>query len=323
MFKAFYASRKWALWAYGGGALLLISLIAQVQMTVLINEWYQGFYDILQNAKTTSVDRFWEEIVNFCEIAFPYVLLATATSYLTRLYSFRWREAITFDYIPKWRNVASEIEGASQRIQEDAQKFAMLVETLGLQIARALMTLIAFIPILWTLSSHITFGPFADIKGSLVWAALVIALGGMAASWFIGWYLPGLEYNNQKVEAAFRKELVYGEDDKVQYSLFETLVSLFVGIRVNYHRLYLHYGYFDIWLNTYSQAMVIIPFVIVGPGLFLAGGLTLGLMMRIINAFGEVRESLNVLIVNWTKITELRSVYKRLREFETNLRLKG
>jgi len=318
MFKVFFASRKWALWAYGGGLLLLTSLVAQVQMTVLINEWYEGFYNLLQEASKRNVEELWELIIQFCKIAFPYVLLATATSYLTRLYAFRWREAITFDYIPKWRNVIHEVEGASQRIQEDAQKFASLVETLGLQVAKAMITLIAFIPVLWMLSKHITFGPMANSPGSLVWLAIALSVGGMVVSWFVGWQLPGLEYNNQKVEAAFRKELVYGEDDKVNYSHAETLFSLFTGIRFNYHRLFLHYGYFDIWLNLYGQLMVILPYVVIAPGLFTAG-ITLGLMMRMVNAFREVRQSLMVLIDNWTRITELRSVYKRLREFERNI----
>ena len=30
--------------------------------------------------------------------------------------------------------------------------------------------------------------------------------------------LPNLEYNNQKAEAAFRKELVLGEDDRENYA---------------------------------------------------------------------------------------------------------
>ena len=318
MFKAFFASRRWALWAYGGVTLLLASLIAQVQMTVFINEWYEGFYNLLQNAPQRSLDEFWTLMLNFCKIAFPYVLLATLTNYITRIFAFRWREAITFDYIPKWRNVTHDVEGASQRLQEDTQKFASLVESLGLQIARAIITLIAFTPVLWALSKHITFGLLANIPGSLVWLALTIAVGGMVISWFVGWWLPGLEYNNQKVEAAFRKELVYGEDDKHKYSQVETLVSLFTGIRFNYHRLYLHYGYFDVWLNLYNQLLIILPYAVIAPGLFTAG-MTLGLMMRMVNAFKQVRESLVVLIENWTRITELRSVYRRLREFERNI----
>lgn len=318
MFKSFFFDRKWALWAYGGGALLLLSLFAQVHMTVLINAWYQGFYDLLQKASQHSIQEFYDVIIKFCWIAFPYILLATLTSYMTRLYAFRWREAITFNYIPRWRNVKEEVEGASQRIQEDTQRLASMVESLGLQISRAVMTLVAFIPVLWALSKHITFGPLANIPGSLVWLAIVLSIGGMAISWFVGWWLPGLQYNNQKVEAAFRKELVYGEDDKINFAHIDTLIKLFIGLRFNYHRLFLHYGYFDIWLNLYGQSMVILPFVIIGPGMFVAG-LTLGLLMQIVNAFGEVRDSLMILVNNWTSITELRSIHKRLKEFEANI----
>ena len=50
MIKAFYKSRKWALWAWGGGALLALSLWIQVQITVGINKWYGGFYNLLQKA---------------------------------------------------------------------------------------------------------------------------------------------------------------------------------------------------------------------------------------------------------------------------------
>ena len=50
MIKAFYKSKKWALWAYGGGALLIASLWLQVQLTVAINTWYGGFYDLLQKS---------------------------------------------------------------------------------------------------------------------------------------------------------------------------------------------------------------------------------------------------------------------------------
>lgn len=155
MIYAFFRSRKWALWAYGGGLFLLASLYAQVYMSVLINEWYGGFYDILQEANKHTLGELWAGLWKFFYIAMPYVLLATITSYFTRLYSLRWREAITFDYIPRWRNVKEEIEGASQRIQEDAYRFARIVESLGLQVARAAMTLVAFLPILWALSAKV------------------------------------------------------------------------------------------------------------------------------------------------------------------------
>ena len=255
---------------------------------------------------------------SFVVIAFPYVILAIFTGWFTRIYGLRWREAITFNYVPRWRAVEYEIEGASQRIQEDCNHFAWIVESLGLQIVRAVMTLIAFIPVLHKLSEKVDTPILRDIEGSLVWAALVISLGGLFVSWLVGWKLPGLEYNNQKVEAAFRKDLVLGEDDKVNHADMGKLQGFFVDIRRNYHRLYFHYTYFDAWATSYDQFMSILPYIVMGPGLF-TGMLTLGVMVQVSNAFAKVHGSFSLFLHNWTTITELRSIWKRLHEFETNL----
>mgnify|MGYP000108231029 FL=1 len=131
----------------------------------------------------------------------------------------------------------------------------------------------------------------------------------------VGIKLPGLEYNNQKVEAKFRKELVYGEDDRDTYAKPETVFELFTGIKFNYHRLFLHYGYFDIWINIYDQFMVIVPYLVMAPGLF-TGAITLGFVIQVSNAFARVHNSFSLFTQNWTTITELRSIYKRLDEFE-------
>ena len=151
MLKAFFRSKKWALWAYGGGALLITSLWVQVQITVAINTWYGGFYNLLQTSaeykdkSAEGIALFYEQLISlsyvtsgfqgepsFAVLAFPYVLLAVATGWFTRLYGLRWREAMTFDYIPRWKTVKEEIEGASQRIQEDCNRFARIVESLSL-----------------------------------------------------------------------------------------------------------------------------------------------------------------------------------------------
>ena len=337
MIKAFFRSKKWAPWAYGGGALLVASLWIQVQITVAINTWYGGFYNLLQTSgeykdnSAEGIALFYDKLISFsywtngfegepsfAVLAFPYVILAVLTGWFTRVYGLRWREAITFDYIPRWRTVEEEIEGASQRIQEDCNRFARIVESLGLQVVRAVMTLVAFIPVLWGLSAHVTIPFFSQIPGSLVWVTLAVSLGGLVISWFVGWKLPGLEYNNQKVEAAFRKDLVLGEDDKQNYAQPDTIWSLFTGIKFNYHRLYLHYGYFDTWMITYDQFMVIVPYLIMGPSLF-TGAIMLGILVQVSNAFSKVHGGFALFLHNWTTITELRSIWKRLHEFERNL----
>jgi len=306
------------LWAYGSGLILLGFLYAQVHMSVLLNRWRRGFFDLLEKVEAHNVNEFWASLWQFTWIALFYILFAIVTSYLTRLYSLRWREAMTFEYIPRWREVREEIEGASQRIQEDTYRFAKIVESLGLQVASAIMTLVAFLPILWGLSKGISVPIIKDAPGSLVWMALITSLGGMIISWFVGVKLPGLEYNNQKVEAAFRKELVYGEDDKANFASIPKLTELFTGIRFNYHRLFLHYGYFDLWINAYGQFIYVMPFVFVGPNFF-ARAITLGIVMQVVDAFSQVQSSFALFIYNWTTVTELRSIRQRLREFEANL----
>ncbi|MEY4148266.1 MAG: hypothetical protein RL652_696, partial [Pseudomonadota bacterium] len=127
MFKSFFLNKRWVLWAWGGAILLILSLLIQVSITVKINEWYKGFYDLLQNAAKSNISEFWEKIYVFSYLAFPYVLLATFTSFFTRVFALRWREAITFDYLPFWKSSDASVEGASQRIQEDASRFAKIV----------------------------------------------------------------------------------------------------------------------------------------------------------------------------------------------------
>ena len=298
--------------------------------------FYQSLLEHFFNARSISgenaysIEIFYAMIWVFLCIALPYVLIATINVYFASIYALKWREAMTFEYLAFWKAKDDNIEGSSQRIQEDIYNFSKIVESLGLAFIRALMILFAFIPILWALSGVIAaplfegidensiVAPLKHIDGLLVYVALFISLGGLFISWFVGIKLPGLEYNNQKAEAAFRKELVFAEDNRRDYATRETMIELFTGLKFNYKRLFLHYGYFNIWLILFEQIIVIVPFLIVAPSLF-AGAIGLGVVMQMNNAFDQVRSSFSVFITNWTKITELRSIHKRLREFEENI----
>lgn len=318
MLKIFFGSKKWFLWAWGGGLVVVLLLYAQVQFAVDLNSWREGFGNLMQDARNHTVDDFWDTLIAFARIVTPLVLIAAFTNFFSRHYTLRWREALTFDYLPRWLHVTRDIEGASQRIQEDTQRFARIVESLGMEAVRSIMALIAFGPILWGLSSKVELALIKDIPGSLFWIALLTSFGGTAISWVVGWKLPGLEYNNQRAEAAFRKELVLAEDDKQDHGHLPTFTELFLGVKTNYSRLFLHYGYFDLWGRTYGQIMVFAPYIAMGPGLF-TGLITFGVLSKVASAFDEVHSGFSVFVNNWTTITELRSIWKRLGEFEKNV----
>ena len=133
----------------------------------------------------------------------------------------------------------------------------------------------------------------------------------------VGIRLPGLEFRNQRVEAAYRKELVYGEDDELRAQP-PTLAELFSFVRVNYFRLYFHYCYFNVARYLYLQTDVIFPALIMVPTIA-AGIITFGLFQQIQSAFNQVSNSFQYLVNSWGTIVELMSIRKRLKAFEATL----
>ena len=321
MFK-FFSNRKWFPWSIGGTILILCATWYQVQLDVRINEWFGEFYDTLQKALTepnsVSEKEFIAYLFTFAKIAAVYILVVILSDYFTSHWTFRWRTAMADFYHDKW-NDASGIEGASQRVQEDTLKFARIMEGLGVELLRSVMTLIAFTPILWGLSKSITVLPWiGEVEHALVWVALLSALGGTVILAAVGIKLPGIEYDIQKEEAGYRKELVHGEDDPIRAAP-PTIGQLYDRVRGIHYKSYFHYLYFNAVKWSYFQGMVIVPYLALAPTI-VSGAITLGFVQQITRAFGRVENSLQYLVRSWSTIVELISVWKRLSEFEARLK---
>jgi peptide/bleomycin uptake transporter len=311
----------WWRWSVCCSALIVFLLWFQVQLDVMINNWFGTFYNMIQQALAkpgaVTQEQFFGQLVTFGGIAMVYIMTAVLTAFIASHYLFRWRTAMNDWYVVHWQRLR-HIEGASQRIQEDTQKFASTTEQLGMSLIQTLMTLIAFLPILWGLSVHVKELPVVGaVPQALVFVAVIWAALGTAALALAGIRLPGLEFRNQRVEAAYRKELVLGEDNAARAEP-PTLRALFDDVRVNYFRLYLNFLYFNVVRYGYLQASVLVPYVALAPSI-VAGGMTLGVMQQIIRAFGKVEDSFQYLVRSWTTIVSLISIYKRLRAFEATL----
>lgn len=324
MFRSFFMTRRWILWSIPGGALILFSTWYKVELDVRINEWFGAFYNLIQKAlsapNAVTMDEYMSQMSTFGSIAGLYVLIAVITDFFIKHYVFRWRNAMNDYYAAHWHTVR-HIEGASQRIQEDTMRFARMVEGLGVSFMRSVMTLFAFLPILWTLSAQVTELPWiGTVPHSLVWVAIMLALAGTVLLAMVGIKLPGLEFQNQRVEAAYRKELVYGEDN-AERAEANHLNLLFDDVRRNYFRLFFHYLYFDVARWSYLQFSVLVPYIALAPTL-VAGAVTLGVMQQVVRAFGRVESSFQYLVNSWTTIVELISVFKRLRAFELQIKVR-
>ena len=312
------APHPWWRWSILGSALILFTTYFQVEVSVAINDWYGPFFDLVQAAlgrtEEVTLGQFYGGIASFLGIALVAVVVGVLSLFFVSHYIFRWRTAMNDYYMSHWSRLRY-IEGASQRVQEDTMRFSTTTERLGVSLLDSLMTLIAFLPVLVRLSADITTVPvLGAVPYPLVLAALLWSALGTAFLALIGIKLPGLEFRNQRVEAAYRKELVYGEDDPTRADP-PTTRQLFANVRRNYFRLYFHYMYFNVARIFYLQIDNVFGFVVLAPSI-VAGAITLGLMNQILNALGQVRSSFQYLVNSWTTVVELLSIYKRLRAFE-------
>jgi len=321
MFK-FFIKKDWFLWAYLGSAIILTSIWLQVQIDVKINGWFGEFYDMIQKALGTpnaiTMNEYMGGLFSFAKLATMSIILGLAISYLTSHFLFRWRASMVEWYHSVF-DQARKIEGASQRVQEDTIKFSRIMESLGTSFIESILILIEFFPLLMGLSAAIPILWFGDWSYGLVSGAFIWAVGGTILMVILAWVLRlvGIEYDLQKKEAAYRKILVIAEDDGSIRP--KTLEELFDGVREIHFKSYLYYLYFNIGRLAYLQANVLAAYIFLAPAI-VAGVMTLGVMQQIIRAFGRVEGSLQYLFRAWPTIIELASVYKRLREFEINIK---
>ncbi len=312
---------RWFRWSVVGSAVILVFTYFMVQISVWLNDWYGAFYDTIQLAVTApnaiTAQDWYGQIATVLFILIPTILARVLFSFFVSHYIFRWRTAMNDYYMDNWEKLR-KVEGASQRVQEDTMRFAGIMESLGAAFVSSIMTLLAFLPLLWTLSSNITELPLiGPVKGSLVFVALISAIFGTVLLAAVGYKLPGLEFKNQKVEAAYRKELVYGEDD-ADRAQPPSVQDLFGDVRKNYFKLYFNYLYFNVFRFAYLQGANLVPLIALGPT-FIAGAITFGIYQQINQAFNQVENSFQYLVNSWTTIVELMSIHKRLKAFESEI----
>ncbi|MCR5858670.1 peptide antibiotic transporter SbmA [Mesorhizobium sp. J428] len=321
LFWRWYSPHPWLNWSVLGTALIIFAAYFNVQVSVALNDWRGPFYDLIVKALTPPASVELADVYSgagsFLALALVGITVSVLSIFFSKHYIFRWRTAMNDFYVANWERLR-RIEGASQRVQEDTMRFSEIMQSMGDKFVDSIMTLIAFTPQLILLSASVSEIPILGaIPYPLVFAAIGWALFGTVLLAVVGVRLPGLEFRNQRVEAAFRKELVYGEDDPTRAQPI-TLTELFANVRRNYFTLYAHYVYFDVTRYLYLQTDVIFATLILAPSIA-AAKFSFGVYQQIVSAFTQVTNSFQYLVNSWPTIVTLISIYKRLRAFEATL----
>jgi vitamin B12/bleomycin/antimicrobial peptide transport system ATP-binding/permease protein len=316
------------------GRLLLGTVIAIelsiVAITVILNDWYNRFYNTLQDRNWSA---FLSAIVFFCVIAAIYTVLAVYQNYLNLWLQIRWRRWMTQTYLRQWLNTANHYrmqllgdaaDNPDQRIAEDLQMFVQSTLTIGIGLLNSFVTLGSFVFILWRLSEAAPLSLFGlPIPGYLVWAALIYAAIGTWLTHLIGWPLIPLNFMQQRFEADFRFNLVRSRENAEQIASlrgeaaerdrhlhrFGSVVSNWIAIMQRQKQL-------TFFTQSYSQASVIFPYLMVSPAYF-SGAMQLGGLMQTASAFSSVQSALSYFVTAYRSIAEYQAVITRLAGFES------
>jgi putative ATP-binding cassette transporter len=325
----FRSEDKWA------GRVLLASVItielALIAVDVMINQWYNRFYNALQDR---NWDAFVSELLFFCGLAASFIVLAVYQLYLNQWLQIRWRQWMTKTYLDDWLGSSNHYrmqllgdaaDNPDQRIAEDIRLFVEKTLEIGIGFLSAVVTLGSFVVILWILSAaaplHL-FGAAWTIPGYLVWAALLYAIVGTMLTHLIGWPLVRLNFNQQRYEADFRFSLVRVRENSEQIALLDgeatesdQLMTRFTRLANNWFGIMSRTKKLTFFTAGYRQASVVFPFVVVSPAYF-AGAVQLGGLMQTASAFNSVQNALSFFVTAYRSLAEWRAVIDRLAGFE-------
>jgi len=325
----FRSEDKWAGYTLLGAVIAIeLSLVA---IDVLVNQWNNRFYNALQDHNWAT---FVYEIGYFCVLATFNVILVVYQLYLNQWLQIRWRQWMTRHYLGDWLHQANhyrmQLQGDAadnpdQRIADDIRLFVQMTLSIGLNLLNSIVTLMSFVVILWALSSqaHLNFfGTAVVIPGYLVWCALIYAVAGTVLTQWIGSPLVRLDFEQQRVEADFRFNLVRIRENSEQIALLKgesaergRLWTRFSSVIENWYAIMSRTKRLVAFTASFDQTAVIVPYVLVAPAYF-SDRIQLGGLMQSASAFGSVQKALSFFVAVYRDLAQWRAVVARLDGFE-------
>ncbi len=333
MMRSYWKSEeKW--WARGMLGVIIFLSLGQVYMLVLLNQWYNDFYNALQNYEFSL---FWPLIGQFMLVAFVYIIMAVYAVYLRQMLQIKWRTWMTRQYLRSWmakqvyyklQVLKSDMDNPDQRISEDIDAFINLTLTLFLGFLKQLTTLLAFVAVLWNLSGilEIPFGEtVVSVPGYMVFMCLIYSIVGTWLAHKVGYKLIGLNYDQQRFEADFRFNMVRVRENSESIAFYrgeqpetDGFEDRFKMVINNFWGLMKRTKLLNFYINGYSQLAVIFPVLMAAPKYF-AGEMQLGGFMQTLSAFGRVQDALSYFVDAYDSIAKYVAVIRRLSGFTQHM----
>ena len=327
------SDEKWS--AVGLLAAIVALNLFSVWLNVRFNSWYKDFYNTLQEYDWPE---FWRQFEIFGVLALAFMASGVYAAYLQRILHIRWRRWLTERFLRDWLGDQayyrmqfnrSTTDNPDQRIQEDLNSFATTTLALSLGLLSAVVTLVSFLAILWTLSGALTIplgrGASIAIPGYMVFAALIYAVIGTLLTRWIGNPLVRLTFDQQRFEADFRFSMVRLRENAENVAFYggearelDTFQSRFAHVVGNWWGIIKRRKKLSWFTTGYTQLAIVFPFLVAAPRYF-NKVIQLGGLMQIVSAFGQVQESLSFIVNSYTEIAQYQAVVQRLSGFRARM----
>jgi putative ATP-binding cassette transporter len=336
----FWSEERWA--ARGLLAAIIALNLLLVGMNLILNFWNRDFFDAIQGMDSkAAIDLliFYKStpgalfpMPGFAEIATVYIIIAVYAFYLNQMLQIRWRQWSTRHFVQDWladrayynislgRTTGTAVDNPDQRISEDLRDFTTNTLSLGLDFISNLVTLFSFIFILYAVSGSITLLGIT-IPGYMLWVALLYSIVGTGLTHLIGRKLIPLSFNQQKVEADFRYNLIRVRENPEAIALYggeadeaASLTERFEAVRANFWAIMRRTKALNFFTIGFNQIAGIFPLVVALPRYF-SGAIKLGGLTQIANAFGQVQGALSWFVSSYPNLVTYRATVSRLHGF--------
>ena len=327
-----FSEEKWK--ARGLLAVVIALNFVAVGMLVLINDWYNEFYNALQGYE---YELFWPLVGKFAFLAFVYIAVAVYAIYLRQMLQINWRSWLTNRYLARWMErrsyykleaLAEGTDNPDQRISEDINQFVELTLALSVGFLKQLTTLAAFAVVLWNLSGVLTV-PVGSwefhIYGYMLWFSLIYSVLGTVGAHRVGRKLIGLNFEKQRFEADFRFSMMRVRENSESVAFYggeaqevRGFSERFARVIGNFRALMRQTKILNFYINGYAQLAIIVPLVMAAPRYF-GGEMALGGLMQTISAFGKVQDALSYFVEAYGSIAEYAAVVRRLSGFTAHM----
>lgn len=301
--------------------------VAQVLLVLRLNAWNADFFDIVERK---SMSGLMTQVVIFGAIVFGLMVAQAAGIHFRRGLQIELRQHLTRTVRDAWmaegrhyrlRTLPGEHDNEDGRIAEDGRIVCEMVVDFLASLLYAILQLILFVGVLWFTSGPLTLtvGPLSiTLPGHMVWVALLYATAGATLTTKVGHPLVRATDRRQQAEAQHRARLLHALAHSPTIALTGAeaaerarMESAFAVVRTAWAEQTASFRKLVFLSSGYTQLTLVLPLLLLAPRHF-AGEMSLGTMMQVALAFGQVTAALSWISDNYPAIAEWEASAERV-----------